>query len=54
MQNPDTQSSPGIGPLPNKFSPLGGVIIDILGKNGQRVTAQIAANRLFCGCLFTP
>ncbi len=49
MSNIDTQTSPGIGLLPSKFSVLGGCIIDVLGVSGKRVTAQISAGRLYKG-----
>ena len=47
--NPNTQTSPGIGPLGAQFSALGGVIIDVVGTNGQRLTAQIPAASMFKG-----
>jgi hypothetical protein len=47
--NLDTQTSPGIGLLDSKFSVLGGAIIDLVGTNGKRVTAQISAGRMFKG-----
>ena len=51
IQNLDTQTSPGIGVLPDGvgFAPLGGCIIDLKGLNGQRLTAQIATSRMFRG-----
>ena len=47
--NTDTMTSPGIGLLPSQFATLGGCIIDLLGVNGKRVTAQIAAGAMFRG-----
>src|SRR5215831_6788809 len=47
--NTDTKNSPGIGLLGDAFSDMGGCIIDIVGLNGNRVTAQIAASRMFKG-----
>ncbi len=49
MSNPDTQTSPGIGALPPAFSVMGGLIIDMVGSNGQRLIQQISASRLFKG-----
>lgn len=49
--NTDTQTSPGIGLLPDDvgFSPIGGCIIDIVGLNDLRLTAQISTSRMFYG-----
>ena len=49
MSNIDTQTSPGIGLLPPAFSVMGGLIIDMVGSNGQRLVQQISAARLFKG-----
>ena len=49
MSNLDTQTSPGIGLLAPAFSVMGGLIIDMVGSNGQRLTQQISASRLFKG-----
>ncbi|HXJ73558.1 MAG TPA: hypothetical protein VNM37_11915, partial [Candidatus Dormibacteraeota bacterium] len=49
MSNLDTQTSPGIGLLPPAFSVMGGLIIDMVGSNGQRLVQQISAARLFKG-----
>lgn len=49
MTNSDTQNSPGIGPLPDPFSVMGGIIIDLVGMNGQRMVQQIAASHLYKG-----
>ena len=42
----NTQVSPGIGPLPATFSPMGGILIDMVGANGKRLTAQISPTNL--------
>lgn len=47
--NTDTLTSPGIGILSSAFADLGGCIIDVVGLNSVRVTAQIAAGRMFRG-----
>ena len=47
--NSDTTTSPGIGALPGAFSNYGGIIVDMLGTNGQRITAQISPGSLFKG-----
>jgi len=49
VSNADTQTSPGIGLLPPEFSAMGGLIIDLVGMNGQRMVQQISAARLFKG-----
>lgn len=49
MVNSDTQTSPGIGALPDAFGALGGCIIDVVGESGTRVTAQISAASMFKG-----
>jgi len=33
----NTQVSPGIGVLPNQFSAMGGIVIDMVGANGKRL-----------------
>lgn len=47
--NNNTQISPGIGPLPAPFSPIGGCVIDLLGTNGERFTAQVPPSRMWQG-----
>ena len=42
----NTQVSPGIGPLPANFSPMGGIVIDMVGANGKRLTAQVSPSNL--------
>lgn len=49
MPNTDTQTSPGIGPLPPEFSIMGGIILDMVGTSGKRLTQQIAPSRLWKG-----
>lgn len=49
MPNINTQVSPGIGALPEQFSPMGGCIVDLVGVNDARFTAQISASRMFQG-----
>lgn len=45
----ETTTSPAIGPLGQQFSPMGGLVIDMLGINGKRLTAQISPTKLFSG-----
>jgi hypothetical protein len=47
----ETITSPGIGVLniAAGFSVLGGCVIDLLGNNGKRATAQISARSMFKG-----
>src|SRR4051812_49353899 len=47
----ETLTSPGIGTLDPAlgFSVLGGCVIDLLGTNGERATAQISARSMFKG-----
>ena len=47
--NTDTQNSPGIGLLPSGFADQGGVIVDMVGVNGHRLTAQIPPASLHGG-----
>lgn len=49
MPNINTQVSPGIGPLPEEFSPIGGCVVDLIGLNDARYSGQIAASRMFQG-----
>ena len=51
--NSDTQTSPGIGALPEEFSAAGGIVVDLLGTNGHRITAQIPPSSLFKGSVST-
>src|ERR1039458_728011 len=45
----NTQVSPGIGPLPATFAAMGGIIIDMVGANGKRLSAQISPTNLPAG-----
>jgi hypothetical protein len=49
LSNIDTQTSPGIGMLPPAFSVMGGLIIDMVGVTGRRLTQQTAGSHLFKG-----
>jgi len=42
-------TSPGIGRLPSQFSQMGGIVIDMVGANGKRLTAQIPPSKLSNG-----
>ncbi len=44
-----TQKSPNGGVLPSTVSAVGGVVTDLIGKNGNRVVAQVAASKEFIG-----
>lgn len=44
-----TMTSPSGGPLPSTVSAVGGVVTDLIGKNGNRVVAQVAASTEFIG-----
>lgn len=46
LANNETRTSPGIGALDSKFSPAGGIIIDMVGVNGKRLTAQVPPSKL--------
>ncbi|NJM69889.1 MAG: PEP-CTERM sorting domain-containing protein [Scytonema sp. RU_4_4] len=37
------------GTLGNGFTPVGGIVLDLIGQNGVRVTTQLAANETFVG-----
>ena len=45
----NTQVSPGIGPLPANFAAMGGIVIDMVGANGKRLTAQVSPSDLAKG-----
>jgi hypothetical protein len=57
--NIDTCTSPGIGPagedqlLPDGFANYGGFVVDILGANNKRLTAQVSPAGLFEGMILT-
>jgi hypothetical protein len=44
-----TTTSPAGGALPGAVSVIGGVVTDLIGANGNRVVAQLAASQLFVG-----
>ena len=45
----DTRTSPGIGALPDVFSDYGGIVVDMVGTNGKRITGQVAPAGLMDG-----
>jgi hypothetical protein len=48
--NPFTVTSPTTrGPLPAGVTPVGGIVLDLVGVNGRRVVSQVAASSLFVG-----
>ncbi|HXB74690.1 MAG TPA: hypothetical protein VNY05_41025, partial [Candidatus Acidoferrales bacterium] len=49
LADTNTQVSPGIGPLPANFNSMGGLVIDMVGANGKRLTAQISPTNLPSG-----
>lgn len=46
---PFTTSSPAGGNLPSGATPIGGVVLDLVGNNGNRVVSQLQASGLFVG-----
>jgi len=44
-----TNTSPSGGVLPTGVSTVGGIVLDLTGANGTRVTSQLAASQLFVG-----
>lgn len=46
---PFTTNSPAGGNLPSGATPIGGVVLDLVGTNGERVVSQLAASGLFIG-----
>jgi hypothetical protein len=44
-----TLTSPSGGTLPSGVSPVGGVVLDLIGQNDARVTSQLAAKDTFVG-----
>jgi hypothetical protein len=44
-----TNASPAGGAVPSGISTVGGVVLDLTGANGTRVTSQLAASKLFKG-----
>jgi hypothetical protein len=49
LADTNTQVSSGIGPLPANFNSMGGLVIDMIGANGKRLTAQISPTNLRSG-----
>lgn len=45
-----TRTSPTVvGIIPDGFTEVGGIVLDMVGSNGVRVTSQLAASALFEG-----
>ena len=44
-----TTTSPTGGPLPSGVTPVGGVVLDLTGLNGNQVVSQLAADQLYVG-----
>jgi hypothetical protein len=44
-----TETSPAGGTLSSGISSVGGIVLDLVGANGTRVTSQLAASQLFKG-----
>ena len=44
-----TYNSPTGQPLPAAVTPVGGIVVDLIGLNGSRIVAQRAASGLFVG-----
>jgi hypothetical protein len=44
-----TVTSPAGGTLPSGATPVGGIVLDLIGSNNNRVTSQLAASSLFQG-----
>lgn len=42
-------SPTGLGALPDTVSPIGGIVLDLVGLNGARIVSQLAASALFDG-----
>lgn len=49
LASTETMTSPGIGALDSRFSAMGGIIIDVIGANGKRLTAQVPPSKLSNG-----
>jgi hypothetical protein len=49
----DPRNSPAGGALPSSITIIGGIVLDLVGTNGQRVIAQLAASSLFQGTVTT-
>jgi hypothetical protein len=46
---PFTLTSPVGGALPGGVSPIGGIVVDLVGSNATRIVAQTAASSLYIG-----
>ncbi|BAY26542.1 hypothetical protein NIES2100_63580 [Calothrix sp. NIES-2100] len=45
-----TSTSPTAkGVLPTEITPVGGIVLDLIGQNNSRVTSQLGSNKLFKG-----
>lgn len=44
-----TVASPAGGTLPSNVTPVGGIVVDLIGKNGNRVVSQVAASTEYIG-----
>jgi hypothetical protein len=44
-----TETSPAGGTVSSGVSSVGGIVLDLIGANGTRVTSQLAASQLFVG-----
>jgi hypothetical protein len=44
-----TETSPAGGTVPTGVTSVGGIVLDLVGANGTRVTSQLAASQLFLG-----
>jgi hypothetical protein len=44
-----TRTSPVGGVVPTGVTPVGGIVLDLIGTNDVRVTSQLAASQLFVG-----
>ena len=49
----DPNISPAGGTLPSGVTIIGGIVLDLVGTNGQRVVAQLAASELYEGTVTT-
>ncbi|MFQ3616991.1 MAG: hypothetical protein SNJ57_16465, partial [Cyanobacteriota bacterium] len=49
----DPNVSPAGGALPSGVTIIGGIVLDLVGTNGQRVVAQLAASELYEGTVTT-
>jgi hypothetical protein len=49
----DPKVSPAGGALPSGVTIIGGIVLDLVGTNGQRVVAQLAASDLYEGTVTT-